>query len=254
MDVRWYNHTYELDHNTHPNKHLQNAWNKYGKDNFKFEIIITCSESDNLNDIEKKYITLFNSNNQLKGYNLTSGGEGYKLNEEIKNKISISKRGQKSDLSFADVRKIKMLMYCSMDRKEIAKIFNTNAKVLTSISTGANYSYILPHLNKYIHNMKKRLIDERNEDILRLYDSGLTIKNIKDSTNYTRSVIEKCIYQYRAVNKKYDLRKLSFEQEQDVVKKYFEFGNSIKELAQLYNVSTTTIRYIISYYKNVLVS
>jgi hypothetical protein len=30
----------------HPNKHLQNAWNKFGKDAFNFEIIEECKEDD----------------------------------------------------------------------------------------------------------------------------------------------------------------------------------------------------------------
>ena len=39
IERRWWEHTNELDKNIHINKKLQNAWNFYGKDNFKFEII-----------------------------------------------------------------------------------------------------------------------------------------------------------------------------------------------------------------------
>lgn len=39
---RWYNHQKSLDEGTHGNAHLQKAWNKYGKENFKFEIIEEC--------------------------------------------------------------------------------------------------------------------------------------------------------------------------------------------------------------------
>ena len=44
-----------LKNNYHPNKHLQNAYNKYGIDNFKFEIVEYVQE-ELLLDIEQSYI------------------------------------------------------------------------------------------------------------------------------------------------------------------------------------------------------
>lgn len=40
---RWGDHKVMLDHNKHANIHLQRAWNKYGSNSFKFEILETCS-------------------------------------------------------------------------------------------------------------------------------------------------------------------------------------------------------------------
>ena len=39
---RFKDHRYDLKYNKHDNPYLQNAYNKYGKDNFKFEIL--CEE------------------------------------------------------------------------------------------------------------------------------------------------------------------------------------------------------------------
>ena len=39
---RWYQHRKLLDNGMHGNIHLQNAWDKYGGENFKFEIIEEC--------------------------------------------------------------------------------------------------------------------------------------------------------------------------------------------------------------------
>ena len=40
---RLYDHKTRLRKGTHKNKHLQNAWNKYGEDNFTFETFnIVC--------------------------------------------------------------------------------------------------------------------------------------------------------------------------------------------------------------------
>jgi hypothetical protein len=62
---------------------------KYGFENFEFEIIDKASTQDELNKIERKYIKLFNSNNDEFGYNLLSGGnQGGKHSEETKQKIS----------------------------------------------------------------------------------------------------------------------------------------------------------------------
>ena len=53
------------------NRALYKAFNKYGINNFKFEII---EETDNPNEQEKYYIQLFNTYHN--GYNETLGGDG----------------------------------------------------------------------------------------------------------------------------------------------------------------------------------
>lgn len=65
-------HCSTLKNNIHRNKKLQNSYNKYGKDNFKFEILEEC-------DIEfiyfKEYIciNILNSCNSEYGYNINPG-------------------------------------------------------------------------------------------------------------------------------------------------------------------------------------
>ena len=68
---RWRTHKRELNNNSHKNIKLQNAWNKYGRDNFSFEVILTCSKEE-LNSNEKYYVTKYNSYKD--GYNMTFGG------------------------------------------------------------------------------------------------------------------------------------------------------------------------------------
>ena len=41
---RWMAHKSGLNAGKHGNRHLQRAWDKYGKDNFEFEIICSCPE------------------------------------------------------------------------------------------------------------------------------------------------------------------------------------------------------------------
>lgn len=79
---RWMRHRSYLKHNSEHNAHLQNAWNKYGASNFKFEIIEVCPFSD-LDEREIYWINYHDSKNT--GYNFADGGlgcKGYKHSEE----------------------------------------------------------------------------------------------------------------------------------------------------------------------------
>lgn len=242
LDIRWNRHKNQLRKNKHINKHLQNAWNKYGEENFKFDIIKKCSDEDNLNKLEQYYIKEYNSNNTKFGYNLTSGGEGYCLNESVKKQISISKRGQGSTLSEDDVKQIKMLLYCLMDREEIASIFNISKKVITQISMGKTFDYVCSELNDSIHNLKQKLIDERNEYILSLFDNGSSITEIANLTEYTQSIVEKCVYKYR--NSVKDKK----EKYQEIYNKVFELksqGINNYQISKKLKISPSTVdRYL----------
>lgn len=68
IDRRWSEHIRSLEVNMHPNKKLQNAWNKYGKQNFKFEIIEECDEKHQFKR-EQYYIDLYKPF-QNNGYNI----------------------------------------------------------------------------------------------------------------------------------------------------------------------------------------
>jgi predicted GIY-YIG superfamily endonuclease len=71
IEKRWSVHKAELNRNYHCNNHLQNAWNKYGEENFEFVIIEECDNSQ-LNEREIYWIDKYGS--YINGYNLTSGG------------------------------------------------------------------------------------------------------------------------------------------------------------------------------------
>lgn len=64
-------HKRELRTNTHYNQKLQRAYNKYGQNNFTYEILELCSK-EKLNEREQFYIKLFDSYNN--GFNADFGG------------------------------------------------------------------------------------------------------------------------------------------------------------------------------------
>lgn len=196
IEERMKAHKSLLKRGQHHNCHLQSAFRKYGEDNFIFEILEETTKEE-LNDKEKYYISKFNTTNDQFGYNLTEGGEGGEMSEESRKKLSNSKRIKYTHLTESDIRRIKLLLYCLMDRKEICEIFNISRKQVDSIARGKSFKYISYELNPLIYNLKQRLINERNEKILKMYDSGMRISEIVSSTGYSPSIVEKAVYAKR---------------------------------------------------------
>ena len=93
----------------HPSSfsYIDRAIYKYGKENFKCELIDIAETLQELNQKEIYWISYYNSTNKKIGYNLTKGGDGgntylYKTSEEmdfIKHKISISNSGKNNGMS-----------------------------------------------------------------------------------------------------------------------------------------------------------
>ena len=72
---------------------MQKAWNKYGKDSFRFYVLEFC-DVDKLDNLEVYYISLYQTLNRDKGYNLTSGGTNNKVySDETRMKISNALKG-----------------------------------------------------------------------------------------------------------------------------------------------------------------
>ena len=91
-------HYCELRGNKHHNRHLQSAYNKYGEDNFVFEVLTYIDNKEELITIETKYIQLFEVCNPDIGYNICHNGRsslGIKRSEESKQKMRDAQKGRK---------------------------------------------------------------------------------------------------------------------------------------------------------------
>lgn len=87
-EKRKIHHFYLLGTNQHENPYLQNSWNKYKSESFKFFIIEDCNVEE-LNTKELYYINFYKTNIRDYGYNIAGGGDSlFKMNEETKSKIS----------------------------------------------------------------------------------------------------------------------------------------------------------------------
>ena len=93
---RWSEHKYELNNNIHHNDYLQKSWNKYGPDNFQFNIIELC-DIDELDDKESYYIELYNTIDTNYGYNLMfDEGVNRFISEETREKLRQANKRRKN--------------------------------------------------------------------------------------------------------------------------------------------------------------
>lgn len=167
---RFIRHKYQLNNNIHDNSKLQNAWNKYGSECFKFEILLKCkknslkkfekqevqkiSENKRYN-ISKNYDNLYGKNNPFYGKTHTKNTKK-KLsliakkrtgnnNPNYGNKYSIETRikaghNKKTKLTYRQVKKI--LSITNKTHQEIADIYNVSRSVITRIKNGKRWGLI----------------------------------------------------------------------------------------------------------------
>lgn len=107
---RWDCHKAQLNGGYHHNSSLQSDWNKYGADNFEFEILETVEDEARLNDLEIKYIAMYREKGLC--YNISDGGDtsnlGKHLSEETKRKIGEKNRINMTGKKHSDETRKKM--------------------------------------------------------------------------------------------------------------------------------------------------
>lgn len=204
---------------------LYSAIKKYGKIS---EFIVLESGDFNreeLNEKEKYYITLFNTNDKEFGYNLTEGGYTY-----------LGVYNPNAKFSQADIDSIKdYLENADLSTLQIAEIFNCSDATIHRINTGYHYhnsdwDYPLRknkfvHQGKNNHNAKFQDMKSIHEDLIeakvsmsalaKKYNcSPTTIRNINSGKTYFSEDLDYPIRKKKASHK----QKLIFsEEEQELI-------------------------------------
>jgi group I intron endonuclease len=146
-------HRSYLINNVHKNEHLQLAWNKYGEENFLFEILEECEERF-LTSQEHYWVTILNTLNNKFGYNIrpTHPHDKCKSNsEETKRKISqkhIGKTIHPNCLKGLEVGRI-----IAKGRPMHPNRLKINYKKVIDIQTGVIYTSITEAAIKNEYNM-----------------------------------------------------------------------------------------------------
>jgi group I intron endonuclease len=95
---RLYRHRNSLRKGTHPNLHLQSAYNLDGEESFTFEVLEeTIKDKNLLAEREQYWIDYYDSSNPKKGYNIlpkAHSGIGFKHTEAAKEAIRKARLGK----------------------------------------------------------------------------------------------------------------------------------------------------------------
>jgi group I intron endonuclease len=153
-------HLMKLRKNEHKNIYLQNSFNKYGEENFKFEVIEYVDDKNNLIKREQYWIDFLNVCDKNIGYNINpiaGSSLGVKRSNEFKKKLS-------------DFLKVSKRPISEETKKKISKTLKDN---------------------KLLHNSRKPLSEETKEKISKA-NSGENhpcAKLTKDDVNNIKELI-----------------------------------------------------------------
>ena len=98
INRRWNEHKSELRGNKHHSPRLQNSYNKYGEENFIFEIIEEIEDKEKLIEREQYWLDYYKSYDKKRGFNICLNARsclGVERTEEYKQKISVANKGKK---------------------------------------------------------------------------------------------------------------------------------------------------------------
>jgi len=222
IEKRWRRHKNELKNNKHDNIYLQRSVNKYGFDNFQFEIIEECKK-ELLNEREIYWISNYNSNSFIKGYNSESGGSlGKTLSDATKKKIGnrYYPKGEdnaNSSLTNLQVVKIKKLLSeKNLDFSQIGHMFNVKGYIVGNIKDKRSYKNVETEYDdmieenypkKFLNINPKKLNDKEIIQIKQLLIAKeKPIYEIADYFSVAKDVVSaiKNIRSYKSVGKEYN--------------------------------------------------
>jgi group I intron endonuclease len=115
-------HLNKLRKNDHANRHMQNAWNKYGEQSFRFSIVEEC-EPQRCLEVEQRYIAqFFGAENCMNLSPTAQNTLGVKYSEESRRKLSEchSKRVMKDSTRKLHSERMKSFKHSDEGKAKIA--------------------------------------------------------------------------------------------------------------------------------------
>ena len=183
INTRINGHKHDLRNQKHANSYLQKAWDKYGEQNFIFEIVEKC-DIDNLHIREHYWVNKLNCLDRNSGYNLKpTDPNGYSLHsEETKEKLRQSHKGRKISQACIDAVKIynsseecKINLQKAREKLKFIDFNKVNAnkrKSIKNIITGEIYLSLTEAskiLNIPKYNLSRKLLGKRKNDTNLIY-------------------------------------------------------------------------------------
>jgi group I intron endonuclease len=125
VQVRWKKHIHEAK--TNNKKYLSRAIQKYGSDNFRVDVLCKCPDKRALNDCEKFFIKMLGSSKPSFGYNMTLGGEGLVVTEELRERLRLLKIGKPKGPRSEEHRANLSKSHLGLKMSEESKVKNRDA-------------------------------------------------------------------------------------------------------------------------------
>lgn len=191
IEHRWMQHRSRLKCQNHENKHLQNAYNKYGNNSFEYIIIELCNKEE-LDYKEKYYIKYYDS--YYNGYNQDFGGGGcvgYKHSEEEILKMRMVQNPEPVLQIDSNLNIVNEWISCSQAGKTLGfsvRGIKACAKRINHQKTIGGYYWIFKneydsnnvdweyYLNINIQTPKKVSMYDANMNLIKIYDSMSSVE------------------------------------------------------------------------------
>lgn len=212
-------HIWMLSNNRHPNKHLQNAINRYNINNFRFFIIEKIEDNRLIYDVEQLYLDKYKTYDKKIGYNLCKYSNSID-NSKIKKKVyQYTLKGDfvKSYESLAEAAKELNCYYGTISlaisgKNKTAKgfIWSNKEESINSIKEKINNSKYNFTLETYIKTQKTKIKRKQYKSILQYDLNNNFIKEYDTVSQASKStgIGKDAIYGY--CNKRYKKGKSGF--------------------------------------------
>ena len=202
IEKRWIDHKKTLRSNSHRNIYLQNAWNKYGEENFIHEIIEECDISE-LNDKEIYWIKYYNSTDSSCGYNLDKGGGCNKeISDITREKLSISHKGENNSQSHSviclETKEVFTTIKQANDKYDIPKsVISSCCRKKRKVANGLHWMYYEDYLNSTKKEIEKIINNNPISHCVKVMNITTnciynSIQEASDITGICRNQISKC--------------------------------------------------------------
>ena len=153
-------HFKALQNNEHFSVRLQNAWNKYGEENFSFIPIKIINKKQNVLRTEQWYLDCFEPWRPEIGYNtckIAGSTLGYKYSIDKINEISLKRSN--TILDFEKAKEILRLYLIGLYPNEIAERYNVKRETVSRIINRKSWKYISDINEKEL----SKLIEKRKQ-------------------------------------------------------------------------------------------
>lgn len=154
-------HRRALEKKAHNNDILQNSYNKYGKESFRFSLVEKIKNREDLTDREKYWADYYNCFDLKKGFNICKIVKDVKRGVDTSvihaKKVMGSNNGNSKLLEKQVIEICKLLNEGKLSCTEIAKRYGVTYKTITHIRNGARWDHLsaLYLKNKITNTWKK---------------------------------------------------------------------------------------------------